>query len=55
MVTNAAEIIEDHFGKIVSMAWHQHDFLGLNLSFSKDKEIEVGMKEHLEKSLEDIR
>ena len=33
---------------------YHHNFLGLNLSFSEDKVLQIGMKECLEKALKDF-
>ena len=39
---------------MVFVRGHNYNFPGLNLGFGKDKTLEVGMKENLEKALEDF-
>ena len=52
MVDNVLDIIEKHFGKLVITRGKTFNFLGMKIKITKDKTIEMSMKDQIEEAFE---
>ena len=52
VVTKIIEEIEESFGDVSAVRGDKHTFLGMNMTFTKDKKIHIKMKEHLQEAID---
>ena len=51
VVTEVIELMKRHFGDLVVTRGKKHNFLGMDISITEDKNIEIGMKDQLNEAV----
>ena len=51
VVTKIIKQIEAKFGKMSQTRGDEHEFIGMNMKFTKDKKVKIGMKKHVLKAI----
>ena len=52
VVTNVIKQIEKKFGKMSQTRGKEHEFIGMNMKFTKEKTVQIGMKKHILKAID---